>query len=417
MRMCIKRHVRFALTVLLVSVASASPALAQKVTTVPDLTGKQVLVQLSNPATAIATGDIIATMAAAEIATQPFGTSSGGFVFKLDPSTGLLARTTTSFGPSITERAITSGEGVISVGATFSHSSFDKLSDFSLSALPMGITTGSSPTAVGTTTGNLDLSSQTVAISGTIGVTADLDVGVIVPLVTVKLAATSAMVNGNVIPRLAQTDNVFSGLGDIAASAKFRFVKFKKPETEVADPGGIALFVNMRLPTGSRDNLRGLGVTRTLVSGVVSFGRGPIRPHGQVGYEFWSKSVDALNGNGLDVAKMRGQFIYAGGVEIVAAPKLTLLADFLGQNIGGAGPVVLGPVTPFPPVAGVSPQPIVSTQSLALQGDGITKALFAPGLKLNLKAKVVLSLNALITMTNNGLHSKVTPVAGINLTM
>src|SRR5262249_22120504 len=212
MRMCIKRRVRLALTVLLVSVASASPALAQKVTTVPDLTGKQVLVQLSNPATAIATGDIIATMAAAEIATQPFGTSSGGFVFKLDPSTGLLARTTTSFGPSITERAITSGEGVISVGATFSHSSFDKLSDFSLSALPVGITPGSSPTAVGTTTGNLDLSSQTVAISGTIGVTADLDVGVIVPLVTVKLAATSAMVNGNVIPRLAQTDNVFSGL-------------------------------------------------------------------------------------------------------------------------------------------------------------------------------------------------------------
>jgi hypothetical protein len=29
----------------------------------------------------------------------------------------------------------------------------------------------------------------------------------------------------------------------------------------------------------------------------------------------------------------------------------------------------------------------------------------------------VLSLNALVTMKNNGLHSKVTPVAGINLTM
>jgi hypothetical protein len=410
--MCIKRHVRFALTVLLVSVASASPAWAQKVTTVPDLTGKQVLVQLSNPATAVSTGDIIATMAAAEIATQPFGTSSGGFVFKLDPSTGLLARTTTSFGPSFTERAITSGEGVISVGASFSNSSYDKLSDFSLSALPMGITTGSSPTAVGTTTGNLDLSSQTVAISSVIGVTADLDVGVIVPLVTVKLAATSVMTNGAVIPRIAQTDNKFAGLGDIAASAKYRFVKFKKPDTEVTDPGGIALFVNMRLPTGSRDNLRGLGVTRTLVSGVVSFGRGPIRPHGQVGYEFWSKSVDALSGSGLSTVKMRGQFVYNGGVEIVAAPKLTLLADFLGQRIGGAGPVELGPVTPFTAIPGV-----ISTQSLALSGDGITKALFAPGLKLNLKAKVVLSVNALITMSNNGLHSKVTPVAGINLTM
>jgi hypothetical protein len=412
MRMCIKRHVRVALTFLSFSVAIASPALAQKVTTVPDLTGKQVLVQLANPATALSVGDIIATMTAAEIATQPFGTSSGGFVFKLDPSTGLLARTTTSFGPSFTERAITSGEGVISAGATFSSSSYDKLSDFSLSALPMGITSGTSLATAGTTTGNLDLSSQTVAMSGTIGVTADLDVGVIVPLVTVKLAGTSALVNSGGVARLAQTDNVFSGLGDIAATAKYRFVKFKKPDTEVTDPGGIALFVNMRLPTGSRDNLRGLGVTRTLVSGVVSFGRGPIRPHGSVGYEFWSKNVDVLSGNGLNLVKMRNQFTYNGGVEIVAAPKLTLLADFLGQRIMGAGPVDLGPVTPFVGTPGVT-----ATQSLILQDNGITRALFAPGLKLNLKAKLVLSVNALITMTNNGLHSKITPVAGINLTM
>ena len=38
-------------------------------------------------------------------------------------------------------------------------------------------------------------------------------------------------------------------------------------------------------------------------------------------------------------------------------------------------------------------------------------------MKVNIKGKMVLSLNALVTIKNNGLHSKVTPVAGLNLTM
>jgi hypothetical protein len=38
-----------------------------------------------------------------------------------------------------------------------------------------------------------------------------------------------------------------------------------------------------------------------------------------------------------------------------------------------------------------------------------------PGIKVNLKGKLLLSLNALVTVKNNGLHSKVTPVVGLNL--
>jgi len=403
----IRRHVQVVVT-LLMMLAGTSPAWAQKVTTVPDLTGKQVLIQLANPATAASVGEIIASMAAAEIATAPFGTSSGGFVFKLDPSTGLLARTTTTFGPSFTERALTSGEGAISVGATFSYTKYDKLSDFSLTSLPMGTVTATTPLATGTTTGNLEVTSNTLAISGTVGVTPNFDVGVVVPLVTVKLSGTSTLINGNgAAARVATTDSIFSGLGDIAAIAKYRFFKFKGPD--LPDPGGLALYVVARMPTGDRDNLRGLGVTRTLASAVFSMGRGAVRPHGSVGFEYWSKSADVLNGTG-DVS-LRHQFQYAGGIEVYAAPKLTLLVDFLGQRIMGGGPVELGPVTP------VGAGGIVSTQSLNILEDGISKALFVPGLKVNLKGKLVLSLNALITITNNGLHSKVTPAAGINLTM
>jgi hypothetical protein len=92
--MTMMRHVPVALAVL----AFSTPALAQKVTIVPDLTGQQVLSQLANTGTV---GEAIALTTVLEIGTQPFGSSSGGFIFKLDPTTGLLARTATTFGPVI----------------------------------------------------------------------------------------------------------------------------------------------------------------------------------------------------------------------------------------------------------------------------------------------------------------------------
>ena len=401
-RMSMMRHIPVTLALL----AFAAPVHAQKVTTVADLTGQQVLGQLANSR---AVGDAIALTTAAEIATQPFGSSSGGFIFKLDSTTGLLARTTTTFGPLFGERALTSGEGQVSVGASFRSSSFDKLTDFSLSNLPFGTVAASNPAAARTTTGNVELTAKTVAIFSTIGVTDNFDIAVVVPLVTVELEGRSTVVNGSgVVTRLAETKNIFSGLGDISALAKYRIVKFGG--APIPDPGGIALVVNVRLPTGSRENLRGLGVTRTLVSGVVSGGRGRVRPYASAGFEVWSKGIDVAGAPGETVS-MRHQFQYAGGIELEAAPKLTLLLEYIGQNIMGGGQIGAAP----DPVAASQPSVTSATSMVALP-DGISKALLAPGMKVNLKGKLLLNLSALITMQNNGLHAKVTPVAGINLT-
>jgi hypothetical protein len=406
-RTTVKRHATALVT--MVSMACGSSAWAQKVTTVEELTLQQVLVQLSNPLAIRPVGEAIGATTAVEIGTSPFGTSSGGFVFKLDPATGLLARTTTTFGPSFTERAITSGEGQISVGATFSATTYDKLGDFALARLPLGSVTGTTA-ATRTLTGDFNLSSKTLALAGTVGVTENFDVAVVVPMVSVKLRATSALVNGQgVVTRLAETDGVYSGIGDIAAIAKYRFFKFKGPE--LPDPGGIAILVNARMPTGDRDNLRGLDVTRTLVSAVTSFGTGKLRPHANVGFEYWSKSVDVPSSFTGGQVKIRHQIQYAAGVELEATPKLTLNVDFIGQHIRGGGQV--GAVTDTPTgLTGVS-----SLQSLVALEDGIRKALIVPGLKVNLKGKMLLSLNAIITATNNGLHARVTPVVGVNLTM
>jgi hypothetical protein len=40
----------------------------------------------------------------------------------------------------------------------------------------------------------------------------------------------------------------------------------------------------------------------------------------------------------------------------------------------------------------------------------------APGVKVNLKGKLLVSLNAIVALHDSGLHSRVTPFAGIDLT-
>ena len=258
---------------------------------------------------------------------------SSSWIRRLD----LLARTTTSFGPSFVERALTAGEGKVSVGATFSSTNYDKLSDFSLTNLPLGSVTSSSPIVSGTTTGNLKISSRRSRCPARVGVTPKIDIGVVVPLVTVKLSGTSAFVNGNgVVGRLVETNNVFSGLGDIAALAKFRIASVQGRPTfpipaELAHQRGHAS-ADRRSRQSSRSRC---DAHAGIVCGVVWQGAAEaawIRSS----FEYWNKAVDVPGDH------LKNQFQYNAGVEIVAAPKLTLLADFLGQRVLGAGPVELG---------------------------------------------------------------------------
>lgn len=403
-RISMTRHVPVALAIL----ALATPASAQKVTTVSDLTGQQVLVQLANSVPGV--GEAIALTTALEIATQPASTSSGGFIYKLDPSTGLQASTTKTFGPIFGERALTAGEGQISVGATFRASTYDRIGNLPLGALPLFSVAGTTAAATRTSTANLALSSKTLEMTGLVGVTDNLDVAVVVPFVSVKLTGSSSLLDGNgVNTRLAETDGVFSGLGDVSALVKYRVVKFKGGP--LPDPGGVAVVVNMHLPTGSFENLRGLGVTRTLLSGVVSGGQGPFQYHASGGFDFWSKSIDINGAPGTNRIDIRHQVIYTGGAEVEAAPKLTILVDFVGQKIMGGGQI--GTFTaPVSTVANVT-----SATSLVALDQGISKSIIAPGMKVNVKGKLLLTVSAIMTLKNDGLHSKITPFAGINLTM
>lgn len=358
-----------------------------------------------------AAGEALGLATALEVATTPFGTASAGFAFRLDPSTGLRVRTATTFGPSFAERALTSGEGKVSVGVNLISASYQKLGDFSLKQLRLGSVQSSVPTVARAGTMDLAISSSTLVIGGTVGVTDAFDVGIAVPMVRVKVNAVSSVVteSGTVVST-ARGKGTAAGLGDIAAMLKYRLHSFGDSQP---DPGGVALLMIMKLPTGDRASLRGLGITRTLVSLVVSSGQGRFRPHANGGFELWSDGVDLVQSFDANkpTLETRHQIQYAGGLEFEATPKLTLLVDLLGRHILSGGRVGYQTQTPRTPTFGVT-----SFESMVTLPEGIQKITLVPGLKLNLKGPMLLSLNVLTALRDSGLHARFTPVLGIDLT-
>lgn len=393
-----------------ISLACGAVASAQAVTETSGLSLADTLTQLTAPLGSAPVGEALGLATVLEVATTPFGSSSGGFVFKLDPSTGLQVRTATTFGPSFAERALTSGEGKISVGASVISASYQRLGDLSLDRMQLGAVQSPLPTVgrVGTT--NLEMSSTTVVVSGTVGVSEKLDVGAVVPMVRVRVDGVSTLVsNDGTVVLTAKGGAISSGLGDVGATVKYRFLTFGEGQP---DPGGMALLAIVRIPTGQRESLRGLGVTRTLASLVFSSGVGRVRPHANGGFEFWSDGVDVATNADKDppTVTARHQVQYAAGVEIEADPRLTLMIDVLGRHILGAGRIGFETATPTPPQSGVT-----ALESAVALPAGINKLTLVPGLKVNVKGKLLLSLNALVSLWDNGLHARVTPVAGLDL--
>jgi hypothetical protein len=388
--------------------AQSAPPIQGATTNFPGLTLADAVTQLTRPVGAQHVGEALGLATELAVATAPFGASSGGFVIKLDPSTGLQVRTATTFGPSFAERALTSGEGNVSVGVNFMSSTYDRLGSQAFNGLQLRSVTGVLPQDGRSGVANLTVTANTLVVSGRMGVTDNLDVGVDLPIVTVKVNGTTSLQDGtgNTLT-FATGSGAASGLGDIAGLVKYRFFSFG---TGQPDPGGLAVMATMRLPTGDQQNLRGLGVTRTRLAFIASSGQGRFRPHANIGFEWWSKGVSVTSDDpSSTTVTARNQLQYAAGFEVEAAPKCTLLLDLIGGEIFGGGRLGFQTETSTPPGA-------TSSGSIVALPEGISTVSLVPGLKVNLKGKLLLSVNALVALHDTGLHAKVTPVAGIALT-
>ena len=270
-----------------------------------------------------------------------FNSTASGFTFDL--SQGVPVATEDSMGPLLSERATSLGRAELNVGFSYSNVDFDKFDGVDLDSLTIDFLhddcctfiPGFSMTPDGELTVfeedfiraniNLDLSQEIFSLYANYGLTDKLDVGVVVPIVSVEARAFSfAEVISSTpsttrhtfagAPELAEdsTGGSESGLGDIILRAKYTFVS-------ISDLPSMAVLAQIITPTGDEDNLLGAGETKFKGMFIASQTFGRWTPHVNLAYE---------NSTGDD---SEDNLAYAVGTDARVSQTFTVAADILGR--------------------------------------------------------------------------------------
>lgn len=339
--------------------------------------------------------EALATLVALEVSTAPMGTSSGAFTYTWDGTLGTFRRSASSFGPAFAERSLTIGKRKLAFGLNWLHASYDSLAGANLSNEELhtarNIRVLGLPFSDATMVSNI--SSDTAVAFASYGIADDLEIAVTVPWVRVSMDATISSYAGlTKLATLTMSRETSTGIGDLALSGKYHFWHH--------EGGGLSAGVELRLPTGDTDELRGLGVTRTLVSGIWSRG-GTVSPHVNVGYEFWS---DELTLSPAREVFARNQVRYAAGFEWTPHPRITSSFDLVGRRqLRGGALEHLTIVNPFG-----SADPLIPVSR------GIDVVSFAAGGKWNIGGNLLLSTNVLRSLKNEGLRANWIPAIGLD---
>jgi hypothetical protein len=345
---------------------------------------------------AVQTGDFARDRAAADAArdavtrallvnltTAPIGTSSSGFLYRLNPELGTVERVSENFGTFLVERALTGGAGTASFGMTTSTASYDRLNGFNLHD-------GSFVTAANSLRGEavpfdtesltMNLRASTVSFWASVGVTDDVEVGVVVPMARVSLNGERLNIYRGSPFLQAAASGTASGFSDIAVRAKYGF--FHSRTTSFAAAGEI------RLPTGDEANLLGAGSASYRVLGVASFENGPLGLH--------------ANG-GIVRGGVSDETLLAGALAVAVHPRATFTMELLRRHISELRGFELSTV-PHGSVDNVDTMRVTT----GLEAETLVTA--STGIKWNLADTVVLSGQILWSLADRGLTAPITPI-------
>jgi hypothetical protein len=348
----------------------------------------------------VQTGDFVKDRAAAEaasaalgqallvsLATLPTSASSAGFTYKFNPSLGTLERTTTSFGPSFVERAVTSGKGRAALGVTWQYASFSQLDGTNLHDQGLVTTANrfldeSAPFDVERLT--MKLRSRIATGFATVGLTDTFDVAVAVPYVWLDLEGTRTDTYRGTSFLQAQATATTTGFGDTSIRAKYHFL----------DRGGVQLAAlgEVLLPTGRAEDLIGAGRSATRVMAVASVEKEYVGVHGNFGVG-WGGVSDEIS--------------YAAALTITAAPRVTIAAELAGRHlteIGRIGEVAAA----HPLIAGVE------TIRLSAGDTGMDVVNAGGSLKWNIGGAWLLQASVLMPGTSTGLTSRARTTIGLD---
>ena len=255
--------------------------------------------------------------AASEIA-FPIPSSQGGFTFEFDPLLNEFVKSSDSLGPIFAERPQTVGKNKLNLGFSYTFIDFTRFNSEDLDDLSVTFThqdtNGDGPDLPSIGGGytferdtviadlSIELKSHIVSFYGTYGITENLDVGFLIPVIRNEMEVSSiARVNEHSSRALfggpdlhvfdplgingdAPIDSIKeekTGIGDIILRTKYNVLN--KPRIKISPA------LEVRLPTGEDANLMGiarLGLKPLLIlSSSIPVWEGTLNPHLNIGYE------------------------------------------------------------------------------------------------------------------------------------
>jgi hypothetical protein len=360
-------------------------------------------------ATPLAVNELMAV----QVSSFPLGSSAGGFSWTFDPTLGAFNRLSRSFGPVFSERALTIGRRRLNVGANYQRATFDKLEGQDLRDGAIRIYTGvafGSNFIVLEDSLDLKVTTDTVGLFATYGLTDRIDLGIAVPIINVDLRARldtriGSSVTGNIRPDIIATNSISNsanGVGDVVLRGKYNFWRTRG--------GGLAAGVDWRLPTGDEEELLGIAGAqgKFFLAASTAFGR--ISPHGNFGYTI-SGDTSAARSTETLVFAPPDEFGYAAGVDVAATPRLTLVGDVVGRAIRDTVRLDVGPIR-LPDLGSATADVPSQFTGFRARNGYLNQVLGSVGAKFNPMGNALFAFNVLFPLNDVGLRDNMTWVAG-----
>jgi hypothetical protein len=353
------------------------------------------------PAAVASNGTVISFLTnsiGSNVSNVPVSATSGGSTFSFQG--GVPTRTSTSAGPILGERAQTLGRGRVlaglartgvhfktlrgvdldHIGFTFTHANTDfegcdaiANGDCSL----LGVPTLENETIDLNLA--LDIRLAITSLLLTYGLSDRIDVGVVLPLVSISLDGTSnAQINpfgpppavhffggtpDNPTLTASRTiEGSSTGLGDVDGRVKINLRR--------GEPLSVAVLGDVRFPTGSESNLLGAGAWAARGLAILSAHFGAFSPHANMGYLYRGGPFE------------NDAVLVTVGFDHLLAPWATLAVDVLSQLQVGDSPLqVPGPVEIESPYRRtIIPTIIPDSRDDIVDGSLGVKLTAAPGL-------------------------------------
>src|SRR5688500_17701588 len=264
-------------------------------------------------AAADAARDTITRALLVNLTSVPLATSSGGFVYRLNPELGTVERASESFGSFFVERALTTAAGRATFGFSAYTTAFDRLDGTDLrdgSFITVGNQFRDEAVPFDTDALTLRVRSSVLTAFGSVGVTDRLEVGGAVPLVSLRLEGERLNTYFTQPFIQATGEATASGVGDIAVRAKYLLVS--------NGTGAFATAFEVRLPTGDVENLLGTGEPAYRFMAIGSYDSGSLTFNGNGGV--------ILNG-------ISDELNLSGSVTYAVRPRVTLAGEVLMRRV------------------------------------------------------------------------------------